>query len=71
MAQHLAHKERVAIGLPVYGMREAHPGGVEALTGRSLQESHHSAVVESGQFDPRDAALAVECGQGVGQRVGL
>ena len=71
VAQHLGHEERVAVGLPVHGMGEAHPGGVEALTGGGLQERHHAAVVESGQFDAGDAALAMQRGQGVGEGVGL
>jgi hypothetical protein len=52
-------------------MSQADPGGVEALTGRGLNECHHSVVVESRQFDSGDAALAVEGGQGVGEGVGL
>ena len=60
MAQHLAHEEWVAVGLPIHGMGEAHPGVVEGLTGGRLHEGHHSGVVESGQLDAGHPALAPE-----------
>ena len=60
MTQHLAHEERVAIGLPVHGVGQADAGVVEALTGCGLQERHHPVVVEPGQLDAGHPAQAME-----------
>ena len=70
VAQHLAHEERVAVGLPVHGMGEPHAGVVETVTGGGLHEGHHPAVVEPGQLDAGDAALSAQGGQGVEERSG-
>ena len=47
MAQHLAHEERVAVGLAIHRVGKAHPGVIEGVTGGGLHERHHPAVVES------------------------
>ena len=54
VAQHLAHEERVAVGLSVDGVGQAHGGIVESVPGCRLQECHHSAVVEAHQVDAGD-----------------
>ena len=71
VAQHLAHEERVTVGLAMHGMGEAHRGVVEGVPSGGLQQRHHAGVIEPGQVDAGDAALSMQCGQGVEQRVGL
>jgi len=70
MAQHFAHEVRVAVGLAVHGVRQAHSGVIEGLTGRGLYVGHHVVVVQPGQLDAADATLPAQRGQGVGERVG-
>ena len=63
MTQHLAHEERVAVGLAIHGMGEAHRGVIEGVTGGGLHERDHAGVVEPGQLDARDAVLSMQRSQ--------
>ena len=60
MTQHLAHEVRVAVGLAIDGVSEAHSGVVEGLAGCGLQICHHIVVVQPAQLDAAHATLAAK-----------
>ena len=66
---HLAHEERVAVRLRVYGVRQLHALVREIVTRRRLHELHDLQIVQALQDDPMDPRLAAEGRQGLEQRV--
>ena len=70
VAEHLAHEERVAVGLAIHRVGETHGGVVEGVPGGGLHERHDAGVVEPGQLDARDAVLSTQRGERLEQRVG-
>jgi hypothetical protein len=71
VSQHLAHEERVAVGLAIYGVGEAHAGVVEAVGGSRLHERHHASVIETRKLDPRHTGVSSEHPQGLSQGIGF
>ena len=69
VAEHLAHEERVAVGLAIHRMGETHRGVVEGVPGGGFHERHDAGVVESGQLDARDAVLSMQRRQRLEQRM--
>ncbi len=69
MAKHLGHEERVAVGLAVDGVGQAHGGIVESVSGSGLHEGHHPGVVQADEIDPSDPVQPVEGGQRVHQGI--
>ncbi len=70
VAQHLAHEERVALGLGVHRSGQLHRGGLERMAGGRLHERGDAAAVEADQVQPADPGLPAEIAEGLGQRVG-
>ena len=70
VAKHLAHEERVAVGLPVDGVGQAHGGIVESVPSSGLHQGHHPGVVQADEVDPGDPVQAVEGSQRVHQGIG-
>ena len=71
VTQHLAHKERIAVGLAIHGMGEAHRGVIEGVTGGSLHQRYHAGVIEPRQLDARNTVLSTQRSQGLEEWVGV
>ena len=71
MAQHLAHEERVAVGLAVHGMGEVHRGLIEGVPGRGFHHCHDPGVIEPGELDTSHPELSMHGGEGLEERMGV
>ena len=70
MPQYLGHEEGVAVSLAIEQMSKADGRVIKGVPGRGLHERHHSIVIEPGQIDPRNCALATESAERVHQGTG-
>ena len=70
VSEHLAHEERVAVGLALHRMGETHGGVFEGVPSGGFHERHDAGVVESGQLDVHDTVLSMQGRECVEQRVG-
>jgi len=70
VTKHLAHEERVAVGLAVHRMGETRRRVIEGVPGGGLHEGEDAGVVQSGQLHAGHAVVSMQRRQGLEQRVG-
>ena len=69
--KHLAHKEGIAVGLPIDGVGQLDCVVSESMPGGGFHQGHHPSVVETAEIDPPDSVQPAEGGQGLDQRLGV